>query len=424
MKRTRPTVAPDPSRTLAERLARGEVTRQQVIAVASALANLHARARQVEVVGVPALAVERRLTENFHQLLSIIEQRAEIERVLALERFAHAFVVAHARMFHARARGGHVREGHGDRRAERVLLDDRRAWMVEGGESEHGVNGLDVADDLAVLVVDLVAHGGGHVAEALVRAYRDAGGEPGEDALVSFYAAYRALVRAKVALLRAAQHPPASAAHGRESATARDLLAVAERFAWRARLPLALVVCGVPASGKSNVARALAEASDLAHLRSDATPTYAALGRRTSKEVAARGGAVVDATFCRRADRDAFAAGFAAAAPLLFVECRAPLAALARPTAGQDQECISSWEPLDEVAADAHLTLRTDRPIESVMGDILGLLDERVTCGARPPRGSPPRRQRPSPRGRTARVAAPPQGEGAVDPDDDGSGGA
>jgi hypothetical protein len=77
---------------------------------------------------------------------------------------------------------------------------------------------------------------------------------PGDDRLIAFYAAYRALVRAKVALLRAARHPASSSDHGRESAAARGLLGLAERFAWQARLPLVIVICGVPAAGKSHLA--------------------------------------------------------------------------------------------------------------------------------------------------------------------------
>jgi uncharacterized protein len=162
-----------------------------------------------------------------------------------------------------------------------------------------------------------------------VRAYRDAGGDPGEDQLIAFYASYRALVRAKVALLRAAQYPASSSKHGCESAAARDLLALAERFAWLARLPLVIVLCGVPAAGKSHLAQALAEVSRLPHLSSDVTRkrlagirpqqrarsevyradfnrlTYAELGRRAARETARCGGALVDATFRHRADREA-----------------------------------------------------------------------------------------------------------------------
>ena len=405
----------DEGRTVSRRLERGELKRDEVHQVGAVLAGLHARAPRVASAGVPALAIERRMAESFHELLAVVEQRAEIERVLALERFAHAFVVAHAQALNARARLGRIREGHGDLRAEHVLVDGG-VQLVGCVEPDRRLRELDVADDLASLVMDLVARGGERYARALVRGYRDAGGEPGDDALIAFYAAHRALVRAKVALLRAAEQPVESAVHGHHSARARDLLSLAERFAWQARLPLAIVVCGVPYSGKTRLAEALASLSGLAHLDSDLTRrrlaavaparvarddarethldalTAAALGRRAARQVGTRGGVIVDAAFGRRADRDAFAAAFAGAAPLLFVECCAPAAVLVRraarsrgelgeisgPGPGDLTRERASWEPLDEVAPRAHLTLRTDRRIEDLTADLLGLLDLRL----------------------------------------------
>ena len=405
----------DESCTLAARLDRGELKRAEVVAVAQVLARFHARARRVAAVGVPVLAVERRMTENFHELLAIVEQRVEVEWVLALERFAHAFAVAHAQMLAARAQRGFVREVHGDLRAEHVLLAETLE-IVDCIEFDPGLRELDVADDLAFLVMDLVANGGERFARTLVRAYRDAGGDPGENRLIAFYGAYRALVRAKVALLRAAQHPEASSEHGRDSAAARDLLALAERFAWQARLPLVIVICGVPAAGKSHLARALAEVSHLPHLSSDVTRkrlagirpqqragsaiyspdfnrmTYAELGRGAARQAAAGGGALVDATFRHRADRDAFAQAFGDAAPLLFVECRAPPRVLAERAAQRDRQPTrvsdaslsvvvresSAWEPLDELAPEAHVTLRSDRSVEAQLEDLRALLDRRV----------------------------------------------
>jgi uncharacterized protein len=402
-------------RTLAAKLERGELKRGEVVAVARVLAQFHARARRVAAVGVPALAVERRMTENFHELLAIVEQRTEIAWVLALERFAHAFVVAHAQILNARARGGFVREVHGDLRAEHVVLDET-LQVVDCIEFDRGLREIDVADDLAFLVMDLAAYGGERFARVLVRAYRDAGGDPGEDRLVAFYAGYRALVRAKVALLRAAQYPASSSEHGRESATARNLLELAERFAWRARLPLVIVICGVPAAGKSHLAQALAEVSGLPHLSSDLTRkrlagirpqqraasaayspefnrlTYAELGRRAARATAACGGALVDATFRHRADRETFADAFGKAAPLLFVECRAPARVLAQRAAQRDHQPrrvsdaslpivlreSSAWEPLDELAPEAHVPLRSDRPVEAQLDDLRALLDRRI----------------------------------------------
>jgi predicted kinase len=248
-----------------------------------------------------------------------------------------------------------------------------------------------------------------------VDAYRQAGGDPGEDRLVAFYAAYRALVRAKVALLRA-QQTVSSSGRVHESAVARELLALADRFAWRARLPLVIVVCGLPAAGKSHLARALAEITRLPHLSSDVTRkrlagirpqqragaaaygaefnrlTYAELGRHAAAEATGRGGALVDATFRHRADRDTFADAFAGAAPLLFVECRAPARVLAERAAQRDVRPgrisdaslsivlreSSTWEALDELAPEAHVTLRTDRPVEAQLEDLRALLDRRI----------------------------------------------
>jgi hypothetical protein len=39
---------------------------------------------------------------------------------------------------------------------------------------------------------------------------------------------------------------------------------------------------------------------------------------------------------------------------------------------------LESWEPLDEVPAEAHVALRTDRSLDDELEDLLALLDRRV----------------------------------------------
>lgn len=401
--------------TLAARLARGEIEDAQLRAVGRAIARFHARAPQVATEPKPELVVERRFARNLHELLACVEQRDEADRLLALERFAHAYAGARSETFRARALDGLVRDGHGDLRAEHVLVNGD-VQAVDCVEFDPALRALDVADDLSFLICDLVARGGERLVEPLVDAYRDAGGDPGDRTLIAFYAINHALVRAKVALVRASQVEPGSGEQGEASDRARDLIALAERFAWRARLPLAIVVCGLPASGKSHLAHGLAQLAGLGQLSSDETRkqlagirasrrapddtytaewnarTYAELGRRAAAEVAGRGGAIVDATFRHAADRRRFMEAFGAAAPLLFIECLAPAAVLAERAARRqrDRERVSdadldvvlreqrSWEPLDEVPAEAHLALRTDRAPGVIAGDVLALLDRRL----------------------------------------------
>ena len=57
---------------------------------------------------------------------------------------------------------------------------------------------IDTALDLAFLAMDVMRRDRG-LAAALVDGYREAGGDPGDDVLVAFFAAQRALIRAKVA---------------------------------------------------------------------------------------------------------------------------------------------------------------------------------------------------------------------------------
>lgn len=405
----------DERATLAARLADGRIRRSDIAALGRLLAGFHAGAPRVRASASPVIEVEHLMEENFHELAAIVEQRAEFERVLALQRSSHAFLVAHAQTLAARADGGFVRELHGDLRAEHVVFGSALE-IVDCIEFDQQLREMDVADELAFLVMDLTARGGERFGSALVDAYRAAGGDPGEDWLIAFYASYRALVRAKVALLRAGQYPANAHGRARESAAARDLLTLAERFAWRARLPLVIAVCGVPAVGKSSLARVLAQAAGLPHLSSDVirkrlagiaptsragrglySPaanerTYMELGRLAGAELAARGGAIVDATFRHRSDRQAFARAFAKRAPVLFIECRAPAHVIARRAAERDRTSqhisdatgqvvareMHSWEPLDEVSAGAHLLLRADLPVELQLADVSALIDQRL----------------------------------------------
>ena len=411
----------DEARTLAATLERGEIARAEIDAVGQTLAGFHASCRAAPVIADPASAVRREIDENITELLPLVTgPTGARERVLSLWRFLNAFVSAHSEMLDARARRGSIRECHGDLRAEHVLLGEPPE-VVDCVEFDPGLRTLDVADDLAFLVMDLTALGGERFAGQLAEAYRDAGGDPGSDALLAFYACHRALIRLKVLLVRASQLQSGTELQGQEISHARDLLAVAEGFAWRARAPLMLVVCGVPASGKSYLSAGLAAASHFHHISSDVTrkqlaglqpdetasadrysdqfsrATYAELGRRARLEVAERGAAIVDATFRRRVDREAFAQTFADAAPAMFVQCDAPADVLAERAMrrkggerhGSDATMAvvvrerDNWEPLDEVVAAAHLIMRSDRSVELLLAELVTVLDHRLSeCGS------------------------------------------
>jgi predicted kinase len=316
------------------------------------------------------------------------------------ERLVVSMLAGRRRELLARARAGLVRDGHGDLRAEHVVLE-RGIEIVDCVEFDPALREIDVGLDLAFLVMDL-SRRDRRQAATLVAAYREAGGDPGDDALVAFFAAQRALIRAKVALVRASQVEGADAARRREHAS--ELLALAGRLAWQVRLGSGAVVCGLAASGKSTLAAAMAARSGATAVASDAVRkellgiapsdrapdeaygpemnrrTYEALGRR-ARELVERGEPViVDATFRRREDRDACRAPD----DLVWIECRAPIdvraARASKPRSVSDADAAvavrqtGEWEALDA----PHITVSTDQAPEAVMATVRDALDRRL----------------------------------------------
>ncbi|HEV2059363.1 MAG TPA: hypothetical protein VGR11_08390, partial [Solirubrobacteraceae bacterium] len=230
----------DERQTMASLVGRGELRDEDLRAVARRLADFHAKADALAPTD-PLDDVKGACDGNARELLALADD-ATARRILAAERFTDAFLVARREEIVARAAAGHVRDVHGDLRAEHVVLEQPVA-IVDRLEFDPSLREIDVADDLAFLVMDLERLGAGACARRLAAAYRDAGGDPGSDALIAFYATYRALVRSKVALLRAEQlDDPAQSGAAREDAEA--LLELGERLAWRARGPLVLAVGG------------------------------------------------------------------------------------------------------------------------------------------------------------------------------------
>lgn len=332
-----------------------------------------------------------------------------------MRRFGEAFVKAHRREIDGRVLRGEICDGHGDLRCEHILLTDP-IRIVDRIEFDPALRHLDVAADLAFLEMDLEAHHQRRAARELVSAYRHAGGHPASEQLRSFYGAHWALVRAKVALIAAAERK-GSARRG-ELAHAKSLWGLAQRLSWRARRPLAVVVCGPAASGKSTLAAALARVSRLPVVSSDhvrkhlagleaterAGPehytlaftqaTYRQLTRDALAELDRHGGVIVDATCQSRGQRATlFQRLKASRCTLLVVQCRASReTVLARAEArmrSHDRvsdatpqlvaERFDRFEALDELPADLLLALDCEPNVDRQLSRITDAIDEHMS---------------------------------------------
>jgi len=260
--------------------------------------------------------------DNFVQLAAL--PGAAARDLEELQRWSDTRFAALAPVLHARKQQGRVRECHGDLHLGNLALLDGRLTAFDCIEFDPALRWIDTASEIAFIVMDLHHRGAPALAHRFLDAWLEASGDYGALQVLDFFLVYRALVRAKVAALRAAQHPPQHAARGEALAEAGRYVRLARAFT-QPRRPLLLVMHGLSGSGKSTVSRGLVEQLGLIRVRSDVERkrlsglgpdpyapheterTYATLQDLAAGIVRAGFGVVVDATFLRRSQRDAFA---------------------------------------------------------------------------------------------------------------------
>jgi aminoglycoside phosphotransferase family enzyme/predicted kinase len=320
--------------------ARGDLLPAHLTQLAATLCAFHdsaAVAAPETRFGAPqqVLAAAR---ENFTELRQLLPPalQPQVERLAGWtdEEFSR-----HVADFAARKDGGFIREGHGDLHLGNLVLIDGVVTAFDCIEFNEDLRWNDVVSELAFVWIDLLDHRRPGLAAWLLNAWLEIGGDFAALAVLRFYAVYRAVVRAKVAALRAGQE---TADHNQaELDASRAYL----QLAWRIAVPPAptlVITCGLSGSGKTTASSAqLLDASaqsagSLVRLRSDverkrlfglaplagsgsapdggiytAEATARTYGRLLSLAralLAAGWPVIVDAAFLRHAERSAFRA--------------------------------------------------------------------------------------------------------------------
>jgi aminoglycoside phosphotransferase family enzyme/predicted kinase len=263
--------------TLRSRLARGEIDAGLMRMLAQRLAHFHRHAAgndHIRDFGRFAI-IAANARENFTQseaLVGVTVSRAVFERVRSL---TEQQLTDLAPLIEARAQQGLTRDTHGDLRLDHVYFfpdqpPPRDIVILDCIEFNERFRFADPISDMAFLVMDLLFEGHRDLARVFTDAYLDAAADTDGGKLVPFYTAYRAVVRGKVEGLKYREREVAAAdrAVALDQARAHWLLALAE-LERPERRPCLLLVGGLPGTGKSTLARALAEQAGFDLLRSD-----------------------------------------------------------------------------------------------------------------------------------------------------------
>jgi len=305
--------------------------------LAAVLSDFHARAATGpgvdEHASLPAL--QANWSENFTQSEEFLGRTLAATTRDDIRRYVADFMTTKRELFERRIHAGRIRDGHGDLHAGSVCVMGRKLYLFDCIEFSARFRCADVAAEVAFLAMDLDHLGKADLSHAFVEAYVRRSQDHALLDLLDFYKCYRAYVRGKVLSFRL-DAPGVTGAESelieREAAAYFDLALAYARTA--AAPPLLLVTMGLPASGKSTLARAVAGRLVLVHLSSDvqrkrlvglrptehqylpygqglysrsmSRRTYAALKRHAARWLRTGQSVVVDATCSQPADRALF----------------------------------------------------------------------------------------------------------------------
>ena len=298
------------------------------------------------------------VSENFRHIRPALDEPGDIARLESLREWTEAERERLDPQLRHRQGNGSIRECHGDLHLGNITLIDGRVTLFDCIEFNPELRWIDVISEVAFLLMDLQDRGYANHAWRFLNGYLQHGGDYAGLAVLRYYRVYRALVRAKVALLRCQQAPPGSEAACAARTEYEQYLQLAEDTL-SAGQPMLLITRGLSGSGKSTVARDLCEAAGLLQLRSDVErkrlaglaatadsgsptgaglyapqqteKTYARLLELADTVLAAGYPVIVDATFLQRGQRDRFRAlAQRRRVPFAILDCRAEDAELER----------------------------------------------------------------------------------------------
>ena len=316
-------------------LAHGLVTPAHIDKLAAVIADFHNALPPATTDSplVETAAIQTAALQNFEKLPQLLIAPNDMAMLEDVHQASVLEFAACEPLFKQRAAAGYVRECHGDLHLGNIVVLDDMPTPFDGIEFSAALRWIDVISEISFTVMDLLRRGHPHLAWRLLNNYLEITGDYQGCGVLRFYLAYRAMVRAKIAAIRANQRGVAKARH--ELKSCRSYLVLAHDCLTRRR-PAVIITHGLPGCGKSTFAQIALERLGAIRIRSDVERkrlfglaalanskaqtdadiyskdatrrTYARLNELAHSLITAGFSVIVDAAFVLHAEREGFRA--------------------------------------------------------------------------------------------------------------------
>lgn len=255
-------------------LAEGGLTASHMDAFARLVAEFH---QQVDVAGAndnddddygEPQQVLQPVEENFSQIGQLHlkpEQQTLLDELQAWSTAEHHRLQTQLAQ---RKQQGFIRECHGDMHLRNLAWINDQAVAFDGIEFNANLRWIDVMSEVAFLVMDLQDRDQPALAQRFLNGYLELSGDYAGMTLLPFYLVYRALVRAKVAAIRAGQADLDDAEQSKLEDEMMTYLRLAQRYTLTEAGHL-IIARGLSGSGKTTLTQPLLEQLPAIRIRSD-----------------------------------------------------------------------------------------------------------------------------------------------------------
>lgn len=312
---------------LSQRIGSKLVTPSDMAKLGLIIARFHTTAEQIQELDASFANVTlQQALDNFDAIKQDLELGKDA-KLLELEAWTGANYAEHRRLFEFRAKNGFVRDCHGDLHSENIVYWQEEFVPFDGIEFNAAFTKIDVLNDLAFLIMDLLYLNSTSNATLVLNAYLQETGDYSGIPLLRWYVVYRALVRAKVSMIRAHQMSSSEDNYQAQLDSIRKHIELAHAIAhWPT--PSLWITHGLSGSGKTygseefmlnhGAIRIRSDVERKRMFRSDTTAssdiysstatqeTYERLMALASEILRAGYSVIVDATFLKFNDRQRF----------------------------------------------------------------------------------------------------------------------
>ena len=188
-------------RMLDRLLSKDAVNLTDVKLLASHLAAFHACATTAKAQRWGSAQALYGLVGSLEEAQKLVADSLMRARLKQLQAHLRRYIISHRQSLDNRVRDGRVREGHGDLRCKSVCLTGDKIVIINCADCSESRRYLDVAGDLASLIIDLELPKRSDLAQGLLEAYVLNTGDHQVPELMKFYKCFQATWRGILQML-------------------------------------------------------------------------------------------------------------------------------------------------------------------------------------------------------------------------------